>query len=132
MLPGWCSGKESVCQCRRCRFHPWVKKIPWRRAWQPTLVFLSGKSHGQTSLAGYSPWSCKSQTLLSDQTTRFHWIYMPHFPYLFIHGYLGCFYTLAIVTNDTVNTNTSTNTSFRPCFQFFQIYTPKWNWWIIW
>ena len=38
-------GKESTCQCRRCGFNPWVKKIPWRRKWQPTPVFLPGKSH---------------------------------------------------------------------------------------
>ena len=53
------SGKESACQCRRCRGHgfdPWVRKIPWRRKWQPTPIFLPGKSHGQRSLAGYSPW----------------------------------------------------------------------------
>ena len=43
-------------QCRgykRCRFDPWVEKIPWRRAWQPTPVFLPGESHGQKSLVGY-------------------------------------------------------------------------------
>ena len=39
----------------RCRFDPWVGKIPWRRAWQPTPVSFPGKSHGQKSLAGYSP-----------------------------------------------------------------------------
>ena len=49
-LPWWLSGKESACQCRRCRFDPWAGKIPWRRKWQPTSVFLPGKSHGQTSL----------------------------------------------------------------------------------
>ena len=41
----WLSGKESACNtgsCRRCRFDPWVRKIPWRRAWQPTPVFLPG------------------------------------------------------------------------------------------
>ena len=42
--------------CRRPRFDPWVRKIPWRRKWQPTPVFLPGESHGQRSLAGYSPW----------------------------------------------------------------------------
>ena len=48
-------------QCRRheTRFHPWVEKIPWRRAWQPTPVFLPGESLGQRSLEGYSPWGCK-------------------------------------------------------------------------
>ena len=46
-------------QCRRCRFQSWVGKIPWRREWQPTPVLLHGKSHGQRSLTGYSPWGCK-------------------------------------------------------------------------
>ena len=58
----WLSGKESTCQCKRCksyRFDPWVRKIPWRRKWQPTPVFLPRKSHGQRSLAGYSPWGSK-------------------------------------------------------------------------
>ena len=54
-LPRWLSGKESACQCRRCRFDPWIRKIPWRRKWQSTLVFLPGESHGQKSLVGYSP-----------------------------------------------------------------------------
>ena len=45
--------------CRRCGFNPWVRKIPWRRKWQPTQVFLPTKCHGQRSLAGYSPWGCK-------------------------------------------------------------------------
>jgi len=39
-----------------CGFDPWVGKIPWRRKWQPTPVFLSGEAHGQRSLVGYSPW----------------------------------------------------------------------------
>ena len=43
----------------RCRIDPWVGKILWRRAWQPTPVFLPGESHGQRSLAGYSPWDCR-------------------------------------------------------------------------
>ena len=53
-LPRWHRGKESKHQCRRCKRHrldPWVGKIPWRRAWQPTLVFLPRKSHGPRSLA---------------------------------------------------------------------------------
>ena len=51
----WLSGKESVCQRRRCnrhRFDPWVRKIPWRRKWRLTPVFLLEKSHGQRSLEG--------------------------------------------------------------------------------
>ena len=46
-------------QCRRHRFYPWAWKIPWRRKWQPTPVFLPGKSHGQRSQVGYSPWGPK-------------------------------------------------------------------------
>ena len=45
--PGGAGGKESPCQCRRhkgCRFDPWVKKMPWRRTWQPTPAFLPGES----------------------------------------------------------------------------------------
>ena len=56
----WClSVKESNCQCRRCRFDPWVKKIPWRRKWQSTPLFLPWKFHGERSLVGYSPWNHK-------------------------------------------------------------------------
>ena len=46
-LSRWLSGKESPWECRRCRFNPWIGKSPWRRNWQPTLVFWPGKSHGQ-------------------------------------------------------------------------------------
>ena len=61
-IPGGARGKEPICQCRRHkrhRFNPWVRKIPWRRKWQPTPVYLLGESHGQKSLVGYSPWSRK-------------------------------------------------------------------------
>ena len=50
-FPWWLSGKEPICRGRRCGFDPWVRKIPWRRKWQPTPVFLPGESHGQRSLA---------------------------------------------------------------------------------
>ena len=59
---GGATGKESSCQCRRRKrlgFDPWVRKIPWRRSWQPTPVFMPGESHGQRSLVGYSPQSRK-------------------------------------------------------------------------
>ena len=58
-FPGGSADKESTWQCRRRRSHSWVRKIPWRRKWQPTPVFLPGKSHGQRDLVGYSPWGCK-------------------------------------------------------------------------
>ena len=56
VLPWWLSGRDLACQCRRHRFDPWVGKVPWRRIWQPTSVLLPGKSRGQRSLAGSSPW----------------------------------------------------------------------------
>ena len=51
--------QEPTCQCRRRGFNLWAGKTPWRRKWQPTPVFLPGKSHGQGSLVGYSAWGCK-------------------------------------------------------------------------
>ena len=57
-FPGDGSGKEPSCRCRRhqrCGFDLWVGKIPWRRAWQPTPIFLPGESQGLRSLVGYSP-----------------------------------------------------------------------------
>ena len=73
-FPGVTSGKEPACQCRRrkrCRFSLWVGKIPWWRAWQPTRVFLSGESHGERSLAGYSPWGHKESDM-TKATERAH------------------------------------------------------------
>ena len=58
-FPWWSSGdlvKTSCSQCRGPRFDPWVKKIPWRREWLPTPVFLPGEFHGQRNLASYSLW----------------------------------------------------------------------------
>ena len=55
---GGTSARDPACRCRRpktCRFDPWVWKIPWRRAWQPTPVFLPKESHGQRILEGYTP-----------------------------------------------------------------------------
>ena len=52
-------------QCRRCKFRPWVEKIPWRRKWQLIPVILPGKSHGQ-NLVCYIPRVTKSRAQLSD------------------------------------------------------------------
>ena len=53
-LPWWLYSKESTCQCKRLRFDPWVRRIPWRKKWQPTPVFWPGEFHGL-----YDPWSHK-------------------------------------------------------------------------
>ena len=59
-FPGGASGKESACQCRNHGFDPCVRKIPWRRKWQPALVFLAWKiPWTERSPAGYNPWGCK-------------------------------------------------------------------------
>ena len=71
-LPRSCTGKESTCQSRRHRFDPWVRKIPWRRKWQPTPVFLPGESHGQRSLAGDSPWGHKESDITEWLSTYIH------------------------------------------------------------
>ena len=62
-LPRRCSGKESACQCRRQGFDPWIRKIPWRRKWQPTSVFLPGEVVGQRSLVDYRPWGHKESDM---------------------------------------------------------------------
>ena len=67
-FPGGASGKDPACQCRRykrCRSNPQVEKSPWRRAWQPTPIFLPGKSHRQRSLACSS-----SQGFIESDTTE--------------------------------------------------------------
>ena len=69
-LPKGFLGKESACQGRRYGLDPWVGKIPWRRKWQFTPVFLTGKSHGQRSLVGYSPWCCKESDMTEWLSTH--------------------------------------------------------------
>ena len=144
-LPRWLSGKDSACQCRRHGFSPWVWKISWSKKWQPALVFLPGKSHGQRSLVGYSPWGRKR--VRHDLATKQQqysavcicvavcvsvcvYIYMCHifihssgnvyfrlFPYL---GYCGqCCYEhrgACIFLN----------------YSFVQIHAQDWDCWIIW
>ena len=63
---GGAGGKEPTSQCRRHKrygINPWVGEIPWKLAWQPTLVLLPGKSHGQRSLAGYNSWGHKKSDM---------------------------------------------------------------------
>ena len=56
-----------LMQTRRgCGFDPWVGKIPWRRKWKPTPVFLPGESHGQRGMVGYSPWGRKELDMTEE------------------------------------------------------------------
>ena len=73
-LPSWLRWSSICLQCGRPGFNPWVGKIPWRRKWQPTPVFLPGKSHGQRNLVDYSLslWDNKD----SDTTERLHFHFL--------------------------------------------------------
>ena len=55
MVLGVKNMSASASRLKRCRFDPWVGKIPWRRAWQHTPVFLPGESHGQRTPGGLQP-----------------------------------------------------------------------------
>ena len=65
-FPRWFSGKGSACCCRRCRFNSSVAKIPCRRKWPPTPVFLLEEFHGQRSLVVYSSWGRKDSNMTED------------------------------------------------------------------
>ena len=72
-FPAGSDGKEFARQCGRHRgrrLDPWVRKIPWRRKWQPTPVFLPWKLQGQRRLMGYSPWGHKEPDV-TERLTRF-------------------------------------------------------------
>ena len=95
LIPGGTGSKEPACQCRspeRCRFDPWIGKIHWRRAWQPSSVILPGEVHGQRSLAAplgshrvRHEWSDLAHTQPSSSTFR------PSFPHLLIYSLLPKF-----------------------------------------
>ena len=62
-------------ETQRLGFNPWVRKIPWRRKWQPTPVFLPGQFHAQRSLVGYSAQGCRESGMTEHTHTH---ISMPH------------------------------------------------------
>ena len=78
---------------KRCMFDPRLWKIPWRRAWQPTPVFLHGSSRGQRSLVGYSLWGCKESDTTNRLSTHAH-IYN-------FHSFLSSLLDLPFVLCDT-------------------------------
>ena len=96
-FPGGSDGKSICLQYGRPGFDPWVRKIRWRRKWQPIPVLLPGKSHGWRSLAGYSPWGRKD----SDTTERLHFtsLHLAHHLHQgtdFTTGYFCCNFILII------------------------------------
>ena len=87
--PRWLSGKKSAYQCRRCGFDPWVRKTPWKRKWQSTTVFSSGKSHGHRNLAGYSSWDSKESDttyqLSTDTVIKYYKLSDLEYRFIFSH-----------------------------------------------
>ena len=65
-------------QCKKPGFDSWVRKIPWRREWQATPVFLPGESHGHKSLVGYSPWG-RTESDKTKQLTLSYFHFHCHF-----------------------------------------------------
>ena len=64
---------KNLLALGRLEFDPWIGKIPWRREWQPTPVFLLGKFHGQRNIRGYSPWDHKEPDTTEQITyTRYY------------------------------------------------------------
>ena len=82
---------------RRCGFDPWIRKILWRRKWQPTPVFLPRKSHEPRSLKGYSPQGHKELDTTEQLTLSLF-----HFPVVVAHG-LSCSVTCEILPDQGSN-----------------------------
>ena len=80
-FPGGWDGKAFYLQCGRPRFHLWVRKILWRRKWQPTPVFLPGKSHAWRSMVGYRPRGPKEL----DTTEWLHFHFLSRWILIHIH-----------------------------------------------
>ena len=107
-LPRCHSGKDSTCQCRRHRRHrrqgldPWLGKILCSRKWQPTPVFVPGKSHGQRILKDYGPWGHKELNMrLTEHAHNIPLcvcVYIQHIILMHasVNKHLGCFYVLAM------------------------------------
>ena len=77
-FPGGSNSKESAC---RAWFDSWIRKIPWRREWLPTPVYLPGEFYGQSSLMSYSPWGHKESNTAEWLTLSLYWFGpFPFFP----------------------------------------------------
>ena len=87
-FPGGSSGQEAACQGRRqtrCGFNPWVGKIPGRKKWEATPVFLPGESHGQRSLVGYSPRGHRESDMIKHTSSSSIIILLVIFPCMSIN-----------------------------------------------
>ena len=126
-LPWWLSGKSICLQCRRPRFDSWVGNISWEKKLQPTPVFLPGKSHGQRSLLGYSPWGYKrvGDDLVTKEHYSMVWMYHSLLINASIGDHLGCCYVLALVNDIAVNTHVQV--CAWTCFHFSWLHIQEWS-----
>ena len=94
-LPTWHTGEEPTCQCRRhkrCRFHPWVREIPWKRKWKPASYSCPEKFHGQRSQVGCSLWSHKELAMAEGLSTCTVLNELRKFLYSQKNDYLGTYF----------------------------------------
>ena len=110
-LPWWFRWWRVCLEYRRPRLDPRFGKIPWRRKWQPTLVFLPGESHGRRSLASYSPWGHKE----SDTTEQLTHIekYLPWASVSFSRGRIYCPRFLSVMKNSWDEWNSQLSAWFK-------------------
>ena len=78
-FPDGSDGKEAAGNTGDVGYEPWVGKIPWRREWLPTPVFLPGGFPGERSLVGYSPWNCKELDTTEQLTFWCQYSAVAHF-----------------------------------------------------
>ena len=133
-LPRRPSGKESTCQGRRlkrCRFDPWVSKISWRRKWQPTPVFLPGKSHGQRLLVTVHRVAESDTTEWAHMSVHIQLLYnvvlfslyiKVNKPFIYIHIYTHIF--VYIYIHIYIYTHTHTHIHIRLFGIFFPFRSP--------
>ena len=96
---GCLSSSCSAALIKRCSFDPWVREIPWRRKWQLTPGFWPGKSHGQRSLVGYSPWGCKKSDM-TEQLNHCHHLIL--YEWLVLDSFCSFIYLIYIFWVPTV------------------------------
>ena len=114
-FPGGSDGKVSACNAGDPVFHPWVRKIPWRWAWQLTPTFLPGESHGQRSLVGYSPQGPKESNMTKHVISLSHmYLYMYKHTCILNNLCNLLFYVLLynVLSHSCNNSKVSTNYTF--------------------
>ena len=106
-VPWWLSGRQSTCQSKQCGFDPWVRKILWRRKWQPTAVFLPGESHRQGSLVCYSPWGREefdmTERLNNDRLTE-RFTSTPHLGFYLRITHAQCVHRTVVCNSEKLET----------------------------